>query len=1118
MEAPHMKPWKPLLALFGLTLAASVSTAAVQFQGLQYAPTGSSVVDVGADKRLTVSNIGSSGQDGVSVSCLHMDGMRLSLDGSCSSADAGASVALTYRATVSGTALTPRLRLACAVGASFVDVHVALNEFSSSSTQTVTLSRSGSVVYSAVVPAGTVARVMMDATGSCPNPELACSVARDPQSGLATGKRSHASASFSSSVHVSVAGHDDDCDDIDFSSVVDTEDEDCDGDSSDLRVSCPQGSSFSTVRCSSGECRVFDQFVSGSGLATVVASPPGGSSRPPLFVSNLGSSGQDGVEIKDPRKKGSARACVFSPPSLSIDSATDNGASIRMTISGSAFSSSGVASPAFASLALTVTGSSFRVACDHSSLGADAESVAVLSNGVEVFRCALPPGASVQVSAPPGAPSACAIQSLGKHTKGYHVSLLKAPMFGAGQVTGPDAASPSNVDDGSCALQVSFRSVRDCTCGTQAPVAGDQLVFWGGGTCSSGACASSFEASSTQLRVACPNPASSLSSLSLLDFASADGDRVFADVAGTTALSSAHTCVSVPFSFSRVDQTPVRAYSVRFHVSPELARCGTSVVEGDYLSRVAGTQMFVTDNGGGSFTVDCGTLGGVCGATGSGTLFSVDFSAAQPLASSVGAVTVDAVTVRDCSNQPVVADAGGSSFIPLQFSAPAPVSSLSATTQKTGNPSSVAGIAGGAVAGIVVGAVLAPTTPASSVSVEFYAKPFGNYPLFDKGTSPGAAPSPPSSSAAALAADWRRCTCTDGLCSSTSLVDLPPSRDLFHYVAFVRDLYGNESPVSSMASALDYHLGDVSDGLLVCSGDNLVSMLDISALGAHYGASVPASSWFACLDVGPTTDFSVSTRPTVDGRIDFEDFMMFAMNFGVVSAPSASLRPLAAAMNASQLVVPALPAVGQTFDAGVVVDGAGDVQGVSIQLAYDHDVLEQVGVAAGSLLGQQGRASSVLSSGPGNLDAALLGGGPGIAGHGEIATVTFRVKSAGDPKLSIASLNARGGDNQPVAIAGAVGGTTVPAHSALGFAYPNPFRESLAFQLSLHASGPASIGIYDIAGRRVRALVQGVQPAGSRIVTWDGRDDSGLRLAPGAYILRLDTAGVRESRTVRLVR
>jgi hypothetical protein len=696
-------------------------------------------------------------------------------------------------------------------------------------------------------------------------------------------------------------------------------------------------------------------------------------------------------------------------------------------------------------------------------------------------------------------------------------------MAGAGRAGQPDATTnPYFKSSGmSGSMVASFRSSRVFAIQNGAlpavQVTGDELVSWGTPTCSSGTCAEGFVVSSTDLRVSCPNPASPLSSLSLLDCSSSDGDQVFADVAGTTVLSSAHTCATVPFTFARIDQSPVRAYSVTFHVSPELARCATSVVEGDYLSRVAGTQMFVTDNGGGSYTVDCGTLGGVCGATGSGTLFSVDFSSsAQPPLSDVGVVTVDAVTARDCSNLTVSGSPGGSAYIPLQFSAPPPVS-LTAVQHKTGNPS-------GSTTGIDV------TSSASSGlnAVHVYRKPFGNYPLYDKGTAPGHVPAPPASESDALASGWTPVTCSSGTCSSTtcssgacssSLADLPPDRDVYFYVAFVQDAYGNASPVSGMTTGtLSYHLGDVSNGLAACTGDGHVSLLDVSALGAHYGVRVTSNDAWTCLDVGPTTDFSVDTRPTVDGRIDFEDFMMFAMNFGVVSAPSASLRPVAAAMNASQLVVPALPAVGQTFDASVLVDGAGDVQGMSLQLAYDHDVLEQVGVAAGSLLDQQGRASSVLSSGPGDVDAALLGGGPGIAGHGEIARVTFRVKSAGDPKLAIASLTARGGDNQPVAIAGAVGGTTIPAHSALGFAYPNPFHESLAFQLSLHASGPASIGIYDVAGRRVRALVQGVQPAGSRIVTWDGRDDAGLRLAPGAYIVRLDAAGLRESRTVRLVR
>ena len=95
----------------------------------------------------------------------------------------------------------------------------------------------------------------------------------------------------------------------------------------------------------------------------------------------------------------------------------------------------------------------------------------------------------------------------------------------------------------------------------------------------------------------------------------------------------------------------------------------------------------------------------------------------------------------------------------------------------------------------------------------------------------------------------------------------------------------------------------------------------------------------------------------------------------------------------------------------------------------------RVGVLSG-VLGMDGIARLVASTDV-RLRAQVqvvdrigqLVGGPGIAGHGEIARVTFRVKSAGDPKLAIASLTARNGDNQAVAIAGAVGGTTIPAHS-----------------------------------------------------------------------------------------
>src|SRR5204862_4584153 len=88
------------------------------------------------------------------------------------------------------------------------------------------------------------------------------------------------------------------------------------------------------------------------------------------------------------------------------------------------------------------------------------------------------------------------------------------------------------------------------------------------------------------------------------------------------------------------------------------------------------------------------------------------------------------------------------------------------------------------------------------------------------------------------------------------------------------------APVSAMTGGtLDYHLGDVSDGVTAGQGDNKVTTADVSLLGAHYGASGPALAPYSYLDVGPTTDHSVNARPTTDGVADFEDLVMYALNY-----------------------------------------------------------------------------------------------------------------------------------------------------------------------------------------------------------------------------------------------
>jgi hypothetical protein len=309
----------------------------------------------------------------------------------------------------------------------------------------------------------------------------------------------------------------------------------------------------------------------------------------------------------------------------------------------------------------------------------------------------------------------------------------------------------------------------------------------------------------------------------------------------------------------------------------------------------------------------------------------------------------------------------------------------------------------------------------------------------------------------------------------------------------------------------------VTDGVAQCSGDNQVTTADVSDLGSHYGAAVPLGSPFACLDVGPTLDRTVSSRPVPDHKLSFADLILYAIDFSLVSTPEGAPRPLAAAANALSLDVPRLPAMGQTFAVALRMSGAGDVQALSTTLAYDPAVVEQVGVSEGDLVARQGRAGVVLSSGPGDVDAALLGAGPGFAGEGELARVTFRVKAAGDPALALGGIVARDLQNRDVTIGGS-GPGTFTGTTALRMAFPNPFARTTTVVLSLHETGPADVSVYDVAGRHVRSLLHGVQPAGEHTLAWDGSDDGGGRLGPGVYMLRLDAGGHRETRVLRLVK
>lgn len=96
---------------------------------------------------------------------------------------------------------------------------------------------------------------------------------------------------------------------------------------------------------------------------------------------------------------------------------------------------------------------------------------------------------------------------------------------------------------------------------------------------------------------------------------------------------------------------------------------------------------------------------------------------------------------------------------------------------------------------------------------------------------------------------------------------------------------------------------------------------------------------------------------------------------------------------------------------------------------------------------------------------------------------------------------------------------SVPSARALEISSsPNPFGRVTSIRYDLARSSDVTLRVLTPAGRTVRRLVEReAQDAGTHLVSWDGRDEGGGRLAGGLYLLRLDAGGhVRAGRIVLL--
>ena len=117
----------------------------------------------------------------------------------------------------------------------------------------------------------------------------------------------------------------------------------------------------------------------------------------------------------------------------------------------------------------------------------------------------------------------------------------------------------------------------------------------------------------------------------------------------------------------------------------------------------------------------------------------------------------------------------------------------------------------------------------------------------------------------------------------------------------------------------------------------------------------------------------------------------------------------------------------------------------------------------------------------------------------------------GHGKLDI--LAAMGGIATQVALDDAAAIT----HFQLFPSHPNPFNQNTLIPFQLAAPEPVQIAIYNLAGQRVRQLLDGRLSTGKYTVSWNGSDDMGRPVASGVYLCRLQAGQLEYTSKMLLV-
>jgi hypothetical protein len=371
-------------------------------------------------------------------------------------------------------------------------------------------------------------------------------------------------------------------------------------------------------------------------------------------------------------------------------------------------------------------------------------------------------------------------------------------------------------------------------------------------------------------------------------------------------------------------------------------------------------------------------------------------------------------------------------------------------------------------------------------------------------------------------------TMGEGILAATGVVDTsytlagPPdlNPDIYSFSIWTLSKHGLYSLTPNInATATNYILGDFSP-----SPDGCIKFgAEFGALAVAYNSVYGDPNFNDSLDIAPTSNSKAWGYPIPDQKIDFEDLVIFALNYDqwhcMATTNQTQRTKLPEKMAASgplsvTVTVPLLANAGDEIMIPVAVDNYDAVKGYHVVLGYNNNNFELVRIEPGSAYDSKTESFFYHNQKSNRIDVSgIILGTTETFGSTEFFRVVLRAKNTSEVNLDEVQFTFRDRENTNIEASMVVSKTTpLPRDFALSQNYPNPFNPTTNIVMSLPTASDYKLTIFNVLGQVVTSF-EGYSEAGYKTILWDA---SGF--SSGIYLYKLEAGTFRSTKKMVLLK